>query len=240
MTNSQVHGQAVRVVHVWDVPTRVFHWLLLALVVTAWFTGEGEGGTGAIHRYAGEAVAGLIVFRVIWGFWGGEHARFTDFAAGPTRIGAYIRSLFSNVPPRPLGHNPLGGVAVFLLLANVTIIVATGLFSGGEDNAGPFAGMWGLELSEIHEGAFRVLQGLTILHVAGVVVESFASKDALVPAMFTGSKTRRADEPGNDAKRASVPALILALVLGAATTAALVMAPPSTSSAIGHGDYDDD
>ena len=151
---------AERRVHVWDLPTRLFHWSLLALVLLAWFTGEEEGLAALIHRYAGEAIAGLIVFRVIWGFAGGERARFADFAAGPSAIIAHVRDLFSRQPKRHLGHNPLGGVAVFLLLAVVAGVVVTGLFSGGEDNAGPFAGLWGLELSDAHEVLFRVLQAL--------------------------------------------------------------------------------
>lgn len=231
MTNVPASDPIQRMVKVWDAPTRIFHWSLLGLVLIAWFTGEGEGWTGAVHRYAGEAIAGLIVFRVIWGFWGGEHARFSDFAAGPMVILAHVGNIFSKAPTRHLGHNPLGGVAVFLLLATVTIITVTGLFSGGEDNAGPFAGMWGLELSDIHEFSFRILQVLTVVHVLGIVVESYKSKDALVPAMFTGSKARRSDEPGADARNASVAVLFLALTVGALTTASLMSLPPSTSDA---------
>lgn len=107
--------------------------------------GGAEGAGAEIHRYAGEAIAGLIVFRVIWGFVGGEHARFADFAAGPSAIIAHVRDLFSPHPKRHLGHNALGGVAVFLMLAATTGVVATGLFSGGEDNSGPFAGLWGFD-----------------------------------------------------------------------------------------------
>ena len=84
-------GTAERTIHVWDLPTRLFHWSLLALVVVAWFTGEEEGAAALLHRYAGEAIAGLLVFRVIWGFAGGERARFADFAAGPSAILAHVR-----------------------------------------------------------------------------------------------------------------------------------------------------
>ncbi len=239
---------AERNVHVWDLPTRLFHWSLLALVLLAWFTGEEEGAAATIHRYAGEAIAGLLVFRVIWGFAGGERARFSDFAAGPATIIAHVRDLFMQQPKRHLGHNPLGGVAVFLLLAITAGTVVTGLFSGGEESAGPFAGLWGLELSEIHEGLFRVLQALVAVHVLGVIVESVMAKDALLPAMITGAKRRRADEPGADAKRAGLVALAVALGLGVAVSLAL-MTQPSASS-VGEGpkdqqrhfeyDYDDE
>jgi cytochrome b len=218
-----------RKVRVWDLPTRIFHWSLLALILLAWFTGEEEGAAAQIHRYAGEAIAGLIVFRVLWGFVGGERSRFADFAAGPSAILAHVRDLFSAQPKRHLGHNPLGGVAVFLLLAVVAAVVFTGLFSGGENASGPFAGVWGLELSEVHELLFRVLQGLIVVHLLGVLVESLKAKDALVPAMITGKKVRRDDEPGVDAKRASLAALVVALSAGALSSAWLIVQAPASS-----------
>ena len=225
-----------RQIYVWDIPTRIFHWSLLALVLVAWFTGEGEGTTAAYHRYAGEAIAGLLVFRVIWGFIGGERARFADFAAGPSAIASHVRDLFTRQPKRHLGHNPLGGLAVFLLLAVTTAIVVTGLFSGDEDNAGPFASLWGLELSEAHEIFFRVLQGLVVVHVLGVIVGTWKAKDALVPAMITGVKHRRLDEPGDDAKRAALPALLFALAMGAGATLILLNQPPATLTGADGGD----
>ncbi len=227
----------LRKVEVWDLPTRLFHWALLALVLVAWFTGEEEGQAALIHRYAGEAIAGLIVFRVVWGFIGGEHARFADFAAGPSAIIAHLRDMFSRKPKRHLGHNPLGGVAVFLLLAITAAIVVTGLFAGGENNAGPFAGMWGLDLAEAHDVLFRILQALVILHVLGVVVETIKTRDALVPAMITGIKRRASDEKGNDARRSSAVAFLVALLIGAFVSAALIAqpGPDPASSADGSG-----
>lgn len=219
-----------RTVHVWDLPTRLFHWSLLALVILAWFTGEQEGTAAVLHRIAGETIAGLLVFRVLWGFIGGEHARFADFAAGPRAIIDHVRDLFSATPRRHLGHNPLGGVAVFLLLAVIAGVVATGLFSSSEENVAPFAGAWGLNLSDAHETLFRVLQALVAVHVLGVVVESFKTKDALVPAMLTGHKRRRANEPGADARRAGLPALIGAALAGVALSVGLAAlpTPPAT------------
>lgn len=227
--------QSERTVLVWDAPTRIFHWALVALIVVAWLTGEGEGQSAAYHRYAGEALAGMLVFRLVWGFVGGEHARFADFAAGPAAVLDHVRDVFSKTPKRHLGHNPLGALAVFLLLANVAAIVVTGLFSGGEDNSGPFAGVWGLELSELHEVAFRVLQALVALHILGVVVETMKARDALVPAMITGKKRRRSDEPGVDARRASAIALIAALLLGAAVSAVLISQPQVALSSTSSG-----
>ncbi len=219
----------IREVRVWDFPTRLFHWTLAVLIVVAWLTGEEEGAA-AIHRFAGEAIAGLIVFRVIWGFVGGEHARFSDFAAGPRLISGHVKNVLSGKPERHLGHNPLGGVAVFLLLIVTALVVATGLFSGDEGFAGPFAGMWGLELSELHEGLFRVLQALVVIHLIGVAVESALTKDRLTPAMVTGRKKRRADEAGADAREAPAIVLLAAALVGFATSALLMSLPASQVS----------
>jgi cytochrome b len=198
-----------RQIHVWDGPTRLFHWALALLIVVAWFTGEGEGAIALAHRAAGAAVAGLLVFRFIWGFVGGEHARFADFAFAPAAAVRHLRDLAGGAPGRHVGHNPLGAIAVYLLLANVALIVATGLFSAGDDNAGPFAAWSGANLSELHEGAFRVLQVLVSLHLIGVVVESVATKDALARAMITGIKYRGEAEAATDARRARPGVLFL-------------------------------
>lgn len=241
MAQAELPG-GLRRVFVWDAPVRLFHWLLLALVATAWFTGEGEGAAASIHRLVGETIAGLLVFRIVWGFVGGEHARFADFAVAPSAIAAHVGDLVSSRPRRYLGHNPLGGLAVMLLLLNIGVIVFTGLFSGGEDDAGPFAGVWGLELSEAHEIAFRVLQALVVVHVLGVAVETLIAKDALIPAMITGWKRRGRDEAGDDARRASAAALVVAILVGAAVSTALMMQPPAASQAITEAgdDYEDD
>lgn len=218
-----------RRVEVWDAPTRLFHWSLVALVVAAWLTAEDEGGLGQIHMLIGEIIAGMLVFRLVWGFVGGEHARFSDFAAGPNAIVAHLSDLRSPKPRRHLGHNPLGGLAVFLLLLTTGFIVVTGLFSGEDEMRGPLSGL-GPDLSEVHEAAFTVLQVLVVIHILGVIAETMKSRDPLVPAMIRGWKPRRADEPGTDAKRASAAALLFALALGVATTAALASLTPSSPS----------
>jgi cytochrome b len=229
-----------RRVFVWDVPTRLFHWSLAILVVVAWFTGEGEGGTAALHHAAGAAIAGLLAFRFVWGFIGGEHARFSDFAFAPMAVLRYGRELAFAKPQRHLGHNPLGAVAVFFLLVNLIVIAATGLMSAGEHNTGPFAGASGEAFAEAHEAAFRVLQVLVSAHLIGVVVETLATRDALVPAMITGYKSRRADEGGADARRVGLISLVVALSVGLAVAGALMLVPTPAQVTDDRYEYADD
>jgi cytochrome b len=232
------NAEPQRRIFVWDIPTRVFHWSLAILVIVAWFTGEGEGSAALLHRTAGAAIAGLLAFRMVWGFVGGEHARFADFAFAPAAIMRYGRELAFAKPQRHLGHNPLGAVAVFFLLINLIVIVATGLVSAGEHNQGPFAGVSGEAFAEAHEAAFRVLQVLVSLHLIGVVAETIATRDALVPAMITGYKSRRVSEGGADARRAGVVALIMALAVGAIVAGGLMLAPTSAPSGFEQGEHD--
>lgn len=224
-----------RSLRVWDLPTRLFHWSLLALLLVSWFSG-GEEETAFIHRTSGMLLAGLIVFRIIWGFVGGEHARFGSFFPSPSKVIEHLKRVAAGNPERHLGHNPVGGVAVFLLLGTVSACIVTGLFSSGEGLSGPFVGKFGLDFSEIHELAFRALQALVVLHLLGVAVESWLARDALVPAMITGRKTRKAGEPGEHAAPASLPGFAAAVVAGAAVTGILWTLPTPPAAGDDHRD----
>ncbi|WP_291208669.1 cytochrome b/b6 domain-containing protein [Hyphomonas sp.] len=239
MTTSAPPTSARRQLRVWDIATRVFHWSLFLLLLACWFSG-GEGDLANIHRASGMMLAGLIVFRIVWGFAGGEHARFGAFFPSPGKLIAHLRQVAAGKPERHLGHNPVGAVAVFLLLIAVSVCILTGLFSSGEGLAGPFAEVIGFEMSDLHELAFRVLQGLVALHLLGVVAESLLAKDALVPAMITGRKSRAEGEPGTDARQAGLPALLVALLLGGVVSAGLWSLPSPAALDGDHREgYDD-
>jgi cytochrome b len=224
---------------VWDLPTRIFHWALLALVLLCWFTGEGEG-VSLIHRLSGEAIAGLIVFRAVWGFVGGEHARFADFVRGPRAAVEHLSQLLRGRAEPTAGHNPAGGLSVLLLLASVAFVVVTGLFSAGDEGpGGPFAGRFGLELSGLHEPAFRILQAVVVLHLLGVVVTSLAGRENLVAAMVTGFKRPGPERPIAPARPASAVALLAAVALAAAASASLMSLPhPVSAGEHGRGQGD--
>lgn len=229
-----------KAVQVWDLPTRLFHWSLLTLVTVSWFTGEGEGAAALVHRVSGEAIVGLLVFRIIWGFVGGEHARFKSFIATPQATVAHIRELFSFRAEQTLGHNPLGGLFSLLLIAVVAATALTGLLSASDEGpSGPLAAVFAVNLEEAHEVIFRILQALVVLHIAGVAITSVASRDNLLGAMITGRKSRDPQSDARDARRGSKFALAASAVLALGAAGALMALPhPASLNDDGADRYD--
>jgi cytochrome b len=124
-------------VYVWDRFVRLFHWSLAAAFFIAYFT---EDDVMALHVWVGYVVGGLVVLRIVWGFAGPKHARFSDFLFGPFAAWRYLRDLVAFRAARHLGHSPAGGFMVFLLLAGCLAIVATGLLTYGAEGHGPLKG----------------------------------------------------------------------------------------------------
>jgi cytochrome b len=206
---------------VWDVPTRLFHWTLVLLVALAWVTGEAEGSMFTVHKLAGYGVAMLLVFRVIWGFAGSRHSRFSDFVRPWREVIAHIKGMLSLRPARTLGHNPLGGWMALVLLVVLAAQVGTGLFASDDSLGGPLAGAVSSAtahaVAELHEGLSGALLGLIGLHVVGVLVESLLTRDNLVRAMITGRKAVTPGEAGAGQGAAVAPGWLAALVLATAS-----------------------
>jgi cytochrome b len=209
---SSAKSSAARV-RVWDLPVRLFHWLLVATILTAFLSSEEDSALAPWHVPAGWVAAVLIAFRLVWGFVGGEHARFADFLK-PGEIAHHIRSLFSGRPERSIGHNALGGIAVVALLGTVGAIVYTGATMRGEAEGG------------LHETLANVLLGLIALHVVAVIAMSLLTKDNLIGAFITG--TKRADlHPGVEDARPPAPLAlpVAAIVIAGSTYGATVIDP---------------
>ena len=168
---------------VWDLGTRAFHWLLALAFAVAYSTGDSERLREA-HLYAGYVVAGLIAFRLVWGFVGPRHARFRAFAFGPRRVAAYLKSLLTRTPEHHLGHNPAGAWVIFALLGLGAISAATGYALHEGLGGARLEGM----LEEVHEGATGAMLALVAVHLAGVVVSSLIHRENLVAAMVNGRK----------------------------------------------------
>ncbi|MBP7582322.1 MAG: cytochrome b/b6 domain-containing protein [Vogesella sp.] len=178
-------------VKVWDVPTRLFHWTLLAMFVGMW--ASAENGQLQIHTKLGVAMLVLVVFRLLWGVVGSQTARFSDFFK-PCQVKAYLRGeVTENQQP---GHNPLGGLMVVALLGALLVQLGLGLFAADVDSYtfdGPLAKLIdsGLaeQVTEWHEIWFNVLLGLVGVHVLAIVAYRKLKNTNLVPPMITGSKT---------------------------------------------------
>lgn len=200
-------------IRLWDLPTRLFHWLLVLAVVAAVISGQLGGKLIDLHGKIGLAIVVLIAFRLVWGFAGSTYARFAQFFPTPARIKVYLKGEW-----RGLGHNPLGGLSVFSLIFLLTVQVGTGLFSN-DDIAfvGPLSELISKSLSDrlsgIHELVSSVLIALVVLHVGAVIFHGRVKKDDLVKPMLTGWKEGVAGEP---AKGGGLIALIVALAIAGA------------------------
>lgn len=194
-------------VKIWDLPVRLFHWSLVALLAFLFWSGKTGGNAMEYHMYAGYTVLALVLFRVGWGFVGSTHARFAGFLAGPSRTIAFAKRLVSKTPAHVAGHNPLGGWMVVIMLASLLVQAGTGLFANDDvATEGPLSALISKALSDrlatIHAWNFNLLLVLAVVHVAAVLFHVFVKKENLVAAMFSGD--RLLDESA--ANTAAVPA----------------------------------
>ena len=177
--NDKLTPETTAMVKVWDWPVRVFHWTLVASVMGAYFTGENEDYE-RLHQTLGWVAAGLIAFRLVWGLIGTRYARFTEFVRGPAQVWAYVKSLRSDQPQHFVGHNPVGAVAVMVLMSLTVLSVYTGWLATADDVA-----EW---LEEAHEIAVNTLITLVLVHVIGVAWSSRTHGENLFKAMLNGRK----------------------------------------------------
>ena len=218
-----------RNVRVWDLPTRLFHWLLAVLVVAAYVTAQIGGSLIEWHGRVGIAITGLLVFRLVWGVIGSTYARFADFVPGPAHLWAHLRGHWSG-----LGHNPLGALSVLALLGVMLYQAVTGLFSNDEIAfSGPLRDLVSSatsdQLSGLHRQNYWVIIVFVALHVGAVMFYALVKKDDLVKPMITGVK-EVADPAHELARGGGTVAFIVALALTAAVlyfaTGSFIEPPP--------------
>ena len=189
----------IRVV-VWDRVVRGFHWALAGTIATSAATAYFAGARWIdVHVWAGAAAAALVVGRIVWGFLGPTHARFSDFLTSPAAVLAHARALIAGRPARHRGHNPIGGAMIVTLLIVIAAIAATGALAlGGVLKAGPFSFAttfaFGSQARDIHEALAAILLGLIAFHIVGAVFESRRTRENLVRAMIDGRKAARHDD----------------------------------------------
>ena len=204
-------------VRIWDVPTRLVHWLIVVLLVTSWWT--ADSGNLEFHRYSGYLLLGLLLFRIYWGFAGSSSARFAHFVKGPRAIARYLRS--GSAPS--VGHNPLGALSVLALLLLLLIQVTLGLFAVDVDGleSGPLSHYVSFEVGRAcakwHETVFDVLVWVIVLHIAAVLFYVIFKKQNLIGAMLHGHR-EYAEQPGVSIRFASVTRAIVGIVLAVVLT----------------------
>lgn len=196
-------------IRVWDLPTRLGHWLLAGAFVVAWLTGESEEWR-LVHVMAGATMVAVALFRLLWGFVGTRHARFAAFVRGPAAAIAYLKSLLGATPEHHTGHNPAGGLAIVGLLALILVAGGAGWFAYQE-----IGGEW---LEEFHEVTVHLLLILVLVHLAGVAVGSFVHHENLPRTMVTGMKQGHVSE----AIAGNKPFVAVALLIWAAIAACLL------------------
>lgn len=194
MTDAVVAKTPAERVPAWDLPTRLFKWALVATVASAWISNKIPAVSW--HVWNGYAVLVLVVFRLLWGVVGGSTARFSAFLRSPIATLRYGLALVAGREGHYLGHNPLGGWMVLLLLGLAGAIGLTGLMNADVDRYGIIEGPLSAKLSDatfaivhsLHHRLFDLLLIAVVLHVGAVAFHSVFKKDRIVPAMVTGLK----------------------------------------------------
>lgn len=205
----------------WDLPTRLFHWALVALFCCAWLS--HELGLIEVHFYTGYALLTLLLFRIIWGLVGSRHSRFADFVRGPAAIRRYLRNGDSPGP----GHNPLGALSVVATLLLLLTQALSGLFNADDEgNQAPYHHLLSEttanRVGELHQTLFDVLLALIALHLLAIAFYVLRRRMPLIRAMIAGKA------PGKQGEVAPVPiwwALLLILVCAGAVGALVWLAP---------------
>lgn len=199
---------------VWDLPTRLFHWLLALAVMGLVITGQVGGSWMDWHFRLGYCVLTLLLFRMVWGFIGGHWSRFVHFFYSPSTIWRYMRG--EAAPEHSVGHNPLGFLSVLGLLGFVLLQVISGMFSDDEiATSGPLSkfasGEWVSRASDYHtEVGKLVLLALVVLHIAAIVIYRIKKGQNLVTPMIRGDKETLAGVPS---ARDDMGSRVLALLI---------------------------
>jgi cytochrome b len=219
MTESTISGAT----RVWDLPVRLFHWLLVPLIAFSWWSGEEHYMDW--HRLSGYGILALLLFRIWWGFTGSRTARFGQFVRGPGSVMAYIKSLGSRSTHAADGHNPLGGWSVIAMLAALSAMVVAGLFAVDVDGfeSGPLADYvtfdQGRAAAEFHETVFNVIVALIALHIVAILFYLAVKRLNLVRPMITGRRARGAGETAVDVRWSPFLALVGIAIAGTITWA---------------------
>ncbi|MDH2350163.1 cytochrome b/b6 domain-containing protein [Bradyrhizobium sp. SSUT18] len=181
-TRAPADRTASRQVEVWDLPLRLWHWVLAVCVLVAWFTPTVYDG---LHRIVGYTVIALLALRLVWGFWGSRYSRFRMVGVRLRAAPSYLLNLRRGITGRYIGLNPAGTLMLVALLASL----AVSTISGAMSVTVTFFGVWWIE--DTHAYASDAVIVLVVLHVVGVVLMGLLQRENLIRAMITGRKRIR-------------------------------------------------
>ncbi|MDP3251176.1 MAG: cytochrome b/b6 domain-containing protein [Hydrogenophaga sp.] len=211
---------AMHTIRIWDLPTRVFHWLLTICVIGLVITGSVGGNWMNWHLRLGYAVLTLLLFRLVWGFVGGHWSRFGSFLYAPTSVVAYLRG--RALPEHEAGHTPLGALSVLALLLILAAQVGTGLISDDEIAvSGPLARFVSGDTVSLASGYHTevgkfIVMALVVLHVLAILFYKVVKKQSLVRPMVVGDKQLATPvRPARDSAGKRMMALAILIVCGA-------------------------
>ncbi|MBI5563241.1 MAG: cytochrome b/b6 domain-containing protein [Deltaproteobacteria bacterium] len=226
-------------IKVWDLPTRFFHWFLVSAYIAAFYTSHNESLL-EYHIAAGYIALGLVFFRVLWGFAGGRHARFSDFVRGWAEVKSFMSRVLRLDFPRFMGHNPAVGWVIIFILCVTFILTATGIITyGGEENRGVWVGAFTFAAAvwarDIHEILSYFIVAVVVIHICAALVHDFILKENIILSMITGFKEDPESwgdrfshlRPEDGHSRAKLIAYVIAAVIGGF---ALIYLPPEGKS----------
>jgi cytochrome b len=202
---------------IWDLPLRLFHWLLVLGILGSWYTSEQQGEMVELHMKLGYFILGLIVFRLVWGFVGTRHSKFSQFFPTPSRFRNYLRSLNDSTKANYPGHNPLGSLMVFVMIILILAQALSGLFINDEIfSSGPYYGTLSADMEKvmkfIHHNAFDLLLVAIAVHITAALYYRFIKKHDLITPMITGKKPVEDVDAKDEIQHSKI---ILAILLAA-------------------------
>lgn len=225
-------------IKVWDLPTRLFHWLFAASFISA-FAATSKEWFLDYHVLAGSLALGLVAFRAVWGFSGNENARFSRFVRGWAETKGFISGLLRLSPAKYPGHNPAVAWVIIAMLSFAAVLASTGIIVySGEEMRGPFVGVFSFETAEkaalIHSIVAYSFLAIVFVHVSAALLHDLIWKEGLILSMLTGKKTLDARGDAAVVERPLLKKTAFAVFAAVFASALLVVLPGARNNASGH------
>jgi cytochrome b len=206
---------------IWDLPLRIFHWLFACTVIASWYTSDQDNDLIDVHMKLGYFALGLLVFRILWGFFGTKHSQFRSFFPTPNRLSLYINALKSNRVKNSPGHNPLGSLMVFLMIFLISLQAISGLFINDDVfSSGPYYDSVSKEVERVmvflHHNVFDVMIAAIALHLLAIAYYVRVKKQSLILPMITGKKPEHLVDVSDSIKNSKILLAVLLVIAVAA------------------------